>query len=194
MVDERRTKKVTTASSSSGSRSDEFNKGSYSNLKTLLPERKIKWRKQGELLSSGSAPIVSESTRGLREERRQAMRDEVIAASASDEGKAAAGEEDEGVTAEEAVGGGSSSSETAVKPYMNLTTLLPERKIKWRKHGELLSSGSSPIVTENVRGLREERRSVRDDDLLTVSVDNDDDGSIVEADEEEELTISADEQ
>ena len=141
--DERRTKKVVQPSPSG----EGFNSGSYSNLSTLLPERKIKWRKQGELLSSGSAPTVSESTRGLREERQQAMKDEVIAA--ADDGDVSAEQEED-------AGDDADSAGAPEKGYMNLSTLLPERKIKWRKQEELLSSGSAPTVSENTRGLRDQ--------------------------------------
>lgn len=141
--DERRTKKADTPSPSG----EGFNSGSYSNLSTLLPERKIKWRKQGELLSSGSAPTVSDNTRGLREERQQAMKDEVIAA--ADDGDVSAEQEED-------AGDDADSAGAPEKGYMNLSRLLPERKIKWRKQEELLSSGSAPTVSENTRGLREQ--------------------------------------
>lgn len=45
-----------------------LNEKPYSNLKMLLPERTITWKKV-QVLSSGSAPMMSTNARGLREER-----------------------------------------------------------------------------------------------------------------------------
>ena len=50
----------------------------------------------------------------------------------------------------------SDSSTFNTGQYSELKALLPKRTINWKK-GQLLSSGSSPTVTENFRGLREER-------------------------------------
>ena len=79
------------------------------------------------------------------------------------------------------------------KPYSNLKLLLPPRTITWRKKSQLLSSGSAPIMSSNVRGLREERlvdikdeitsdTSLSDDEVNVVYDDDDDD------DEEMDLT------
>ena len=119
--DERRTKKQS-GSSSSGS-SSTFNQGGYSSLKTLLPTRTITWHKN-QVLSSGSAPTLSQVSRGLREERQQAMKDEVLA-SISNEGTDY--DEDEGE--EDSIG---EEEEEEVKAYQNLKDLLPQRKVTWR--------------------------------------------------------------
>ena len=72
-------------SSSSGILSLKDNKP-YSNLKLLLPPRTITWRKKSQLLSSGSAPIMSSNVRGLREERLVDIKDEITSdTSVSDE-------------------------------------------------------------------------------------------------------------
>ena len=125
--DERRTKKQSGNSSSGSS----FNQGGYSSLKTLLPTRTITWHKN-QVLSSGSAPTLSQVSRGLREERQQAMKDEVLA-SISAEGTNNDDKEDGeegGVAAEEddSIGGGGED----VKAYQNLKDLLPQRKVTWR--------------------------------------------------------------
>ena len=117
--DERRTKKQS-GSSSSGS-SSTFNQGGYSSLKTLLPTRTITWHKN-QVLSSGSAPTLSQVSRGLREERQQAMKDEVLASISAE---STDDDEDEGE--EDSIG-----EEEEVKAYQNLKDLLPQRKVTWR--------------------------------------------------------------
>ena len=114
--DERRTKRNTTQQGNT----DSFNKGEYSSLKTLLPERTIKWRKKEQLLSSGAA-TSGEVKRELRrrEERQKAMKDEVLAS-------VEASSSDEDIT-------GSTDKEEEVKPYQNLKDLLPERKMGAQK-------------------------------------------------------------
>lgn len=116
VVDERRTKQA-------GPRSERgsFNEGQYSNLTTLLPQRTITWKKD-RVLSSGSAATVSENARGLRDERQQAMRDEVTASASMN-----AASDDELVEDGEDI-----PIEEELKPYSNLKDLLPERKMTWR--------------------------------------------------------------
>ena len=121
--DERRTKKQS-GSSSSGS-SSTFNQGGYSSLKTLLPTRTITWHKN-QVLSSGSAPTLSQVSRGLREERQQAMKDEVLASISAE---STDDDEDEG---EEDSIGEEEEEEEEVKAYQNLKDLLPQRKVTWR--------------------------------------------------------------
>ena len=120
--DERRTKKQS-GSSSSGS-SSTFNQGGYSSLKTLLPTRTITWHKN-QVLSSGSAPTLSQVSRGLREERQQAMKDEVLASISNEDTD---DDEDEGE--EDSIG--EEEEEEEVKAYQNLKDLLPQRKVTWR--------------------------------------------------------------
>ena len=117
--DERRTKKQSSGSSSGSS----FNQGGYSSLKTLLPTRTITWHKN-QVLSSGSAPTLSQVSRGLREERQQAMKDEVLASISAE-----STDDDEDVGEEDSIGG---EEEEEVKAYQNLKDLLPQRKVTWR--------------------------------------------------------------
>ena len=116
--DERRTKRNTTQQGNT----DSFNKGEYTSLKTLLPERTIKWRKKEQLLSSGAA-TSGEVKRELmrREERQKAMKDEVLASVDQSSSSDVVASSDEDVT-------GDSDDEKEVKPYQNLKDLLPERK------------------------------------------------------------------
>lgn len=122
--DTRRTKNRNIPSSGS------YNEGKYSNLRTLVPERTITWKKN-QVLSSGSATSMSQmGVRGLREERQQAMRDDVIASatinsSASDDATSSEDDKEEKDLA-------SDSSLTEIKAYTNLRDLLPERKVTWR--------------------------------------------------------------
>lgn len=122
--DTRRTKNRNIPSSGS------YNEGKYSNLRTLVPERTITWKKN-QVLSSGSATAMSQmGVRGLREERQQAMRDDVIASatinsSASDDATSSEDDKEEKDLA-------SDSSLTEIKAYTNLRDLLPERKVTWR--------------------------------------------------------------
>lgn len=61
--------------------------------------------------------------------------------------------------------------------HSNLTTLLPERTITWKKT-QVLSSGSAPFVGAGGRGLREERqRAMREEVVASAgAVDGTDDG------------------
>lgn len=149
VVDERRTKNA------GGSDGSGFNKGGYSNLRSLVPNRTINWKKKGQVLSSGSAPGLGQQSRGLREERQDAIRGEVMASAASNAAVAATGDS-ENADSDATVDEYDARSPIEEKGYSNLKTLLPERTITWKK-GQVLSSGSSPTVSKNVRGLREER-------------------------------------
>lgn len=111
--DTRRTKNRSTSSSSS---SGSFNEGQYSNLKTLLPQRTITWKQKRVLRSGSAAPVSNTGAHGLREERQQAMKNEVIASAATD-----ASSEDNDI-------------EEEIKPYSNLKDLLPVRKFRLREN------------------------------------------------------------
>jgi len=121
--DERRTEN---AARSNTDNSSSFNKGEYTSLKTLLPERTINWRKKKQVLSSGAA-TSGEVKRELmrREERQKAMKDEVLA-SVEQSRVVAESSSDEDKT-------GSADKEEEVKPYQNLKDLLPERKMGAQK-------------------------------------------------------------
>jgi len=138
--DERRTKKKV------GTVGGSFNVGQYSNLTTLLPKRTISWKKD-QVLSSGSAPVVSDNVRGLREERQQAMKNEVIASVNEDDNAALSSDDeddDDANWSEEEVkpysnlkdvllnNDADSGEDEELKPYSNLKDLLPERKFSWR--------------------------------------------------------------
>jgi hypothetical protein len=97
----------------------------YSNLKMLLPERTITWKKN-QVLSSGSAAVVSSNARGLREERLPDIKYELAESASSDSDEIYDGGVDEEDKEEE---GG---REEEVKAYTNLKDLLPERKVTWR--------------------------------------------------------------
>lgn len=84
------------------------------------------------------------------------------------------------------------------KPYSNLKLLLPPRTITWRKNSQLLSSGSAPIMSSTVRGLREERvvdiqdeitsdTSLSDDEVNVVYDDNDGND---DDDDEEDMDVT----
>jgi len=140
VVDERRTKKSSSSSSSTGSGGSSGGGGkgggvggSYTNLKTLLPERTITWKKT-QVLSSGSSPTVSRTGRGLREERQRTMREEVIASAAAAADAATTTLEEDEDDRDDNVGDDSDGKdlEEEVKAYTNLKDLLPERKMTWR--------------------------------------------------------------
>jgi len=124
--DTRRTKR-NTAQQSNTDNSSSFNKGEYSSLKTLLPERKINWGKKKQVLSSGAA-TSGEVKRELRrrEERQKAMKDEVLASVEQSSSSDVVASSDEDIT-------GDSDEEEEVKPYQNLKDLLPERKMGAQK-------------------------------------------------------------
>lgn len=124
VVDERRTKKNTTSGSSS--RGGTFNtEGEYSNLKNLLPARTINWKKN-QVLSSGSAAFTT-----AREDRQQAMKNDVIA-SASAKEYASDDDDTDVVDSVDDTTINTDSSKEEEKPYSNLKDLLPERKFTWR--------------------------------------------------------------
>ena len=96
-------------------------------------------------------------------------------------------------------GADSNSSSTVAlntdnKPYSNLKLLLPPRTITWRKKNQLLSSGSAPIISSNVRGLREERLADIKDEITSDTTFSDDEVNVVydddDDDEEEEMDVT----
>ena len=77
------------------------------------------------------------------------------------------------------------------KPYSNLKLLLPPRTITRRKKSQLLSSGSAPIMSSNVRGLREERLvDIKDDITSDTSVSDEVNVVYDDDDEEEEMDVT----
>ena len=117
--DERRTKKRTPTQSSI----TKINEGqNYSNLTSLLPARKITFRK-GQVFSSGSATMVNSnimrSTQSLgRQDRMMGVTKETNA-----------DDDDDGVIGENE---DNNFDSMQGKSYTNLKDLLPERKISWR--------------------------------------------------------------
>jgi len=62
--------------------------------------------------------------------------------------------------------------------YSSLRTLLPERTITWKKN-QVLSSGSATAVSDNVRGLREERqKAMREEVVASANEDAADDDDL----------------
>ena len=118
--DERRTREKVPGGGGGGI----VNEGRYSNLKMLLPERTITWKKK-QVLSSGSATVVSSNVRGLREEKQSDIKDE-IADSASLSGDEINVEEIDEEEEEE------QEQEQEIKAYTNLKDLLPERRNMFR--------------------------------------------------------------
>lgn len=134
VVDERRTKQMST---SGGGSSSTFNEGQYTNLKTLLPPRTITWKKD-QVLSSGSATTVSSNVRGLREERQLAMKNEVVAsarnrAALEDDSDNNGEGGDVSNEFEATIASGDALDEDGSSSYTNLKDLLPERKVTWRR-------------------------------------------------------------
>jgi hypothetical protein len=119
--DERRTKWIAPRSGSVG-----FNEGKYSNLKTLLPERTITFRKD-QVFSSGSATMVnSKNTRRKQSSESQGrVKNEVMSTAAISLGDNVDVEINKDAD-------NNCYSSMHGKAFAKLKDLLPEKKISWR--------------------------------------------------------------
>jgi hypothetical protein len=88
----------------------------YSNLKLLLPPRTITWRKKNQLLSSGSAPIISSNP----EERLADIKDEITSDTSFSDDKVNVVYDDDDDDEEEEM--------DVTNKFTNLKDLLPEKR------------------------------------------------------------------